>query len=256
MEAVHRNTAGKNRLFTKLIGTSDRFSHTLLLDVENSDGDMEPTDLTLTNAMYDENENTVYIYPGLLLPPMIPDNVSPAFAYAYFAIIGHELTHGFDSKGSQYDKDGHQRNWWTVADKMAFEQRQQNLIDCYDHMEMDPEHHPDCYGDGRRTLSENIADLGGFLAALDAYDDYLKAKRYFGKLYYDQLRAFYESFANLWSVQYSRDKFWTLYETDVHSHARLRVNGVVMNTDLWYELYDVDRNNYLYLPPERRTYIW
>ena len=57
-------------------------------------------------------------------------------------------------------------------------------------------------------------------------------------------------------VQYSSEKFWTLYDTDVHSHARLRVNGVVMNTDLWYELYDVDRNNYLYLPREHRTYIW
>ena len=123
-------------------------------------------------------------------------------------------------------------------------------------MEMDPDRYSGVYGDGRRTLFENIADLGGFLTALDAYKARLKADGYFGKVYDDQLRKFYESFANVWCIQYSSEKFWILKESDVHSHARLRVNGVVMNTDLWYELYDVDRNNYLYLPKDRRTYIW
>ena len=123
-------------------------------------------------------------------------------------------------------------------------------------MELDPERAPGVYGDGERTQTENIADLGGFLATLDAYKALLEREGYIGKLYDDQLRKFYECYAHAWCVRYGEEKFNVLVKTDVHSHARLRVNGVVMNTDLWYQLYDVDRNNYLYLPPERRTYIW
>lgn len=75
----------------------------------------------------------------LLLPPVMPENVSQAYEYALFVIIGHEFTHGFDNNGSQYDKLGNQKNWWTVADKMAFEDRRDNLVACYNHMELDPE---------------------------------------------------------------------------------------------------------------------
>ena len=84
----------------------------------------------------------------------------------------------------------------------------------------------------------------------------MKEEGYFGKVYDDQLQKFYESFGHLWCVQYDDNKFSILQKSDVHSHARLRVNGVVMNTDLWYELYDVDRNNLLYLPKNHRAYIW
>lgn len=70
------------------------------------------------------------------------------------------------------------------------------------------------------------------------------------------LRKFYESYAHVWCVQYGQMKFDILKKSDIHAHARLRINGVVMNTDLWYDLYDVNRNNLLYLPVERRTYIW
>ena len=105
-------------------------------------------------------------------------------------------------------------------------------------------------------MTENIADLGGFLTVLDAYQARLHEQGFGGEELKNQLRKFYESYAHIWSVQYGDDKFSVLQKTDVHSHARLRVNGVVMNTDLWYDLYDVDRNNLLYLPPERRTKIW
>ena len=123
-------------------------------------------------------------------------------------------------------------------------------------MEMDPQRAPGVYGDGDRTQTENIADLGGFLATLDAYKAKLEKEGYFGKVYEDQLRKFFECYAHVWCVQYGPEKFSILQTTDVHSHARLRVNGVMMNTDLWYNLYGVDRNNTLYLPQERRTYIW
>lgn len=255
-EAVHRNYRGIARLKGELMGGKDLFSYQLLQALFSSDNTFIPADLTLVNAMYTPFYNSVFIYPAMLLPPVLPENVSDAYAFSIFTMIGHEFTHGFDTQGAKYDKDGKQRNWWTVADQMAFEERRQNIIQCYNHLEMDPERAPGVYGNGERTQTENIADLGGFLTALDAYKARLKKDGFFGKVYEDQLRKFYECYAHFWCVQYGNDKFNILQKTDVHSHARLRINGVVMNTDLWYYLYDVDRNNYLYLPSERRTYIW
>ena len=256
VEAVHVNKRNVARLKTQLLGSQDLFSSMIVRMVMDSNLNLTPCDLTLVNAMYEPTYNSVFIYPALMMPPFLPAGVSDAYSFAVFAIIGHEFTHGFDTNGANYDKEGNKRNWWTVADQMAFEDRREAIIQCYNHMEMDPERAPGVYGDGVRTQTENIADLGGFLAALDAYKARLEREGYIGKLYDNQLRKFYESFAHVWCIQYDQAKFNVLKTTDVHSHARLRVNGVVMNTDLWYELYDVDRNNILYLPPERRTYIW
>jgi predicted metalloendopeptidase len=256
-EAVCRNNRGISKLMGYLMGGSDVFSYYITQSFINSNNEMQSSDLTLVNAMYSPNYNCVLIYPAVLLPPIMPDEgVSEAFQYATFVIIGHEFTHGFDTQGSAYDKYGRRHNWWTVADKMNFDDRKQNIINCYDKMPLDEGRDPSAYGDGERTQTENIADLGGFLTALDAYKAHLEAQGFTGENYKEQLRKFYEGFAYSWRVQYNDTKFNILVKSDIHSHARLRVNGVVMNTDLWYELYDVNRDNILYLPPERRTYIW
>jgi predicted metalloendopeptidase len=251
-EAVHRCDRGTTILKNHLLGGQDAFSYQITL----SQLGLSAADLTFVNASYSASNNAIFIYPALLLPPFLPENVSQAYEYAVFSSIGHELTHGFDTMGSQYDKFGNKRNWWTVADKMAFEERRDKLIDCYDHLEIDPLRAPGTYSDGTGTIMENIADLGGFLTALDAYKARLEADGYCGETYKAQLRKFFESHADIWKVQYSDAKLSTFPKMDTHSHARLRVNGVDMNTDLWYELYNVDRNCILYLPPERRTYIW
>ena len=256
VEAVHRNNRNNARLLTELAGGRDFFSYQISQPMMDSNSQLIPADLTLVNAMYSPEYNSVFIYPATLLPPVLPEHVSKACEYAAFTIIGHEFTHGFDTQGAKYDKDGNLRNWWTVADQMAFEERRENIIQCYSHLEMDPERAPGVYGDGDRTQTENIADLGGFLAVLDAYKLQLEKDGFHGEAYDNQLRKFYESYAHAWCVQYGEEKFSVIQKSDLHSHARLRVNGVVMNTDLWYQLYDVDRNNYQYLPPERRARIW
>ena len=255
LEAVYRNNHGTARLKGYLLGGKDAFSYQITTNLLAGTG-ISPSDLTLVNAMYSPTNNAVFIYPAVLLPPFLPENVSDAYSYAAFVSIGHEFTHGFDNNGSQYDKWGNKRNWWTVADKMAFEERRDKIVDCYSHLDMDPQRIPGVYGDGDRTQGENIADLGGFLTALDAYRTHLESEGYLGETLKLQLKKFYESYANCWRLQYSDAKLESIRKDDVHSHARLRINGVVMNTDLWYELYDVDRNNILYLPEERRTYIW
>ena len=254
-EAVHLNNRGVATLKHHLLGGTDVFSFFLTTATLGGSG-MIPVDLTMLNSFYSPGYNCIYIFPAFLLPPIMPENVSLAYEYAVFMVMGHEFTHGFDSTGSQYDKWGNKRNWWTVADKMAFEERRDLLVACYNHLEYDPERAAGMYSDGDVTQTENIADLGGFLAVLDAYEARLDADGYFGEVRNTQLRKFFESFADLWRVQYSDAKLATFPKNDTHSHARLRVNGVVMNTDLWYDLYNIDRNSILYLPKERRTYIW
>ena len=257
VEALHRLKAGNARLLASLIGGNDIFSYYLTMVLTDSNGDPVPMDLTLVNATYEPSYNAVTIFPAMLLPPMMPEGeVSEACYYAVFCIIGHEFTHGFDNNGSQWDKYGQKHNWWSVNDMMNFQDRKQNLIRTYNNMELDPQRDPLFFCDGDRTQGENIADLGGFLAALDAYMARLDAQGFSGETRNEQLRKFYESYAHLWCIQYGQKKFDILKKSDVHAHARLRINGVVMNTDLWYDLYNVDNNQLLYLPRERRAYIW
>ena len=132
--------------------------------------------------------------------------------------------------------------------------KSENVLACV--WEYDPVAYPGVFGDGKRTLTENISDLGGFLIARDAYETFLFEQGYNGAEYVKQLKKFYEAYADLYNMKYSPEKLSVIMSSDIHSHGRNRVNGVVMNTDLWYELYDVTRDNVLYLPPERRTYIW
>ena len=256
-EALHLVKAANARLYAMLLGGNDVFSYMLTQVAVDSNNNPMPTDLTLVNATYNPAYNCVTIYPAMLMPPVMPeDGVSEAYYYAVFSIIGHEFTHGFDNNGSQWDKYGQQKNWWSVADIMAFQDRKENLIRTFSNMELDPVRAPLVFCDGDRTQPENIADLGGFLAALDAYKVRLDEQGFRGKARLDQYRKFYESYAHLWCVQYGASKFDILKNSDVHSHARLRVNGIVMNTDLWYDLYDVHSDNLLYLPRDRRAYIW
>ena len=113
--------------------------------------------------------------------------------------------------------------------------------------------------DGKFTLSENIADLGGFMVAYDAYKNYLKNNGFRGEELVRQKRLFYQAYANLWRSSYSAD--FALYFTvgphqDVHAMERERINGIVMNTDDWYELFGVKPTDKLYVAPEKRIVIW
>ena len=257
VEALHRLKAANARLTAKLVGTDDLFAVRIMSSMQGPDEEPIPSDLTLVNALYMLSDNSISIYPAMLLPPLMPTgDVSEACYYAVFTIIGHEFTHGFDNNGSEWDKYGERRNWWTVADKMNFKERSETLVRTFNLLELDPERDPLVYCDGARTLGENIADLGGFLTALDAYQERLDQQGFTGETRNEQLRKFYESYAHLWCIQYGSNTFEILKHDDVHAHGRLRVNGVVMNTDMWYNLYNVNRNHLLYLPVERRSYIW
>ena len=257
IEALHRLRAANARLKVKLVGTDDTFTYNLLGSLKVASGRRSPLDLTLVNAYYNLPDNSITIYPAMLMPPYMPsDNVSEAYYWAGFSTIGHELTHAFDSNGSQWDKYGKLKNWWTVADRMNFEDRSANLVRTYNLLELDPVREPLTFCNGTRTINENIADLGGFLTALDAFQARLDQQGLTGEARNAQIRMFYEEYARQWRVQYGQNRFDIFKNSDVHAPARLRVDGVVMNTDPWYDLYNVNKNHVLYLPEERRAKIW
>ena len=256
VEAVHKLNVANNLLLKHLIGTTDVFSNSLTLITQQSPGHPIVTDLTFVNAFYRREYNCFVILPAMILPPAIRNDISEAHAYGTLAVAAHEITHGFDSEGAKYDAVGRLRNWWTVADNIAFKERQEQLITCFNLLEYDPVGHPGQFTDGQRTLTENIADLGGMHIARDAYIKRLQEQGFIGENFKAQLRKFYESYADLWCVKYSDEKLDSILSADIHSHCRLRVNGIVMNSDMWYDLYEVNRNHILYLPPEKRTHIW
>ena len=218
----------------------------------------EPTfNLAVNNAFYFSGTNSVIVLPSFLLEPYYDDKMSDAYFYAVTStVVGHELTHGFDDSGSQYDKDGNWRNWWTVADKMEFDERCKTLVECYNQLEVMPEELPGVYCNGEKTLGENIADLGGFLTGYDAYVARLEREGYYGEELKKQEHRYFQGFAEAWRSKYPAS--WAQQATMEDSHARTkeRVNGVVMNTDVWYSLFDISRDDKLWLPEERRTYIW
>ena len=256
LEAVHKLCKANALLHKKLIGTSDVFSNAITFASMDAKGLPVANDLAFVNAYYLRGFNSFVILPAMMLPPVTMPEASEAYAYGAIVIAAHEITHGFDSEGAKYDSDGRLRNWWTVADNMAFKDKQKLLIQCFNTLEYDPLNYPSKFGDGERTLTENIADLGGFMITLDAYLKRLDEQGFTGENRTAQIKKFYEAFAHIWCAKYSPEKLQNIITSDIHSHARLRTNGTVMNTDMWYDLYDVDRDNILYLPQERRTYIW
>ena len=161
-------------------------------------------------------------------------------------------THGFDNMGAAYDAMGRKANWWTSEDKAKFESRCQMMIDRYNEMEQ----LPGVPADGKKTLSENIADLGGFCLAWELWNNKLKADGQTGEALRYQQRQFLLEFVNLWRTISSEESLQTQLEIDPHSANHNRVNGIVRLTDEWYGLFGVKSGDKLYVAPADRVKIW
>ncbi len=185
------------------------------------------------------------------------------YASAYF--FGHEMTHGFDRRGAMYDKNGEEIPIFVdQADLDRFKQLSQQLADCYSSLEVMPDQLPGVFNDGNYTLGENIADLGGVEIAFEAYTNRLKRQGFEGNQLRLQQQRFYLAYAHLWQAKYNALYAKELTQgrnelgagKNVHSLERERVNGVVMNTDARYDLFDVKPGDKLYRKPEERVHIW
>lgn len=250
----------KFRLQAKMAGmkTSEASFHALII---------EQGPLTVLNAFYHPNYNAINIFPVWLMKPAYDPEQSDAINYCYYAVLAHEITHGFDSDGANYDKNGDIGSVWaSEADQQEFQRRTQLLAEWFSTLEVIPDELPGLHNDGEFTLTENISDLGGFELAYRAYTDKLKAQGVEGDALKQQQTKFYRAYGNLWRSKYTADyaKAATTGEgalsavksKDIHSLEKERVNGVVPNTDAWYDLFGVQPGDKLYLAPKNRIHIW
>ena len=222
-------------------------------------------DLTVANAFYMQNHNSMNITPIWFMEPYYQEGANEAFNYASYSVTGHEITHGFDTNGSQYDWQGDLGNLFAnETDQQEFLRRAQMLIDYYNQFEILPWSLPGVYADGAFTVGENIADLGGFLIAYETYLRHLREAGFTGEQYDLQRRRFYLAYAwqmhGKYSVMYAHDLTLGADDNpstkDTHSLLRERVNGVVMNTDDWYELFPIQPEDKLYRKDGDRVRIW
>ena len=210
---------------------------------------------TTYNASYDPNCNQLIIPPSFLMAPVFDATQNEATLYGTACVFGHEMCHGFDSRGSQFDEVGTERNWWAPDDEAAFKEKQQQLVRLWG----DLEQYPGQPANGVMTLRENMADYGGTTLALEAYSRRLRKQGFTGRYFDEQIKKFWLSRGMPVFVAEAERSLETLENAlynDIHSAGHNRVNGIVRLFDDWYRLYDVQPTDKLYLKPEDRVMIW
>ena len=205
------------------------------------------------NAYYNSSFNEIVFPAAILQPPFFDPAADLAVNYGGIGgVIGHEMGHGFDDQGSKSDAFGVQRNWWSEADRAAFDLRGDALVELYSSFQPVPGH----FVDGRFTLGENIGDLGGLSLAYRAYRTALGDQEapVLEGLTGDQ--RFFLAWAQVWCGKNREDALISRLKSDTHSPEQYRVNGIVANMDAWYEAFDVQPGDAMYIAPEDRIRIW
>ena len=203
------------------------------------------------NAYYDPTTNEICFPAGILQYPFFDMAADDAFNYgAIGSVIGHEMTHGFDDSGRQFDKDGNLRDWWTAADADGFNARANVLKDYFNNIEVAPNVH----ANGEFTLGENLADYGGITVAYTAYKNFGTPSDTIENLTADM--RFFIAYAGVWAQNIRDADALRLTKTDEHSLARWRVNGILPHIDAWYDAFGIVSTDKLYLAPEKRIKLW
>ena len=206
------------------------------------------------NAYYMPTTNEICFPAAILQPPFYNPNADDAVNYgAIGVVIAHEMTHGFDDQGSQFDKDGNMKDWWTAEDRAAFEKKTQVLVDQFNAIEI----LPGLFADGKFSLGENIADQGGLRLAFTGLTDFAWAEGrpedidgFTGE------QRFYIGYATLWAQNITDKEKENLTKNDVHSLGRNRVNATLRNIQSWYDAFGVTEEDAMYMPVEERVTIW
>ena len=207
------------------------------------------------NAYYSSVGNEIVFPAAILQPPFFNLSADDAVNYgAIGGVIGHEMGHGFDDQGSKSDGEGNLRDWWTAADKAAFEKLTGALVDQYN--ASCPLDEGKVCINGRLTLGENIGDLGGLSLAYRAYKMSLGGKEAPVIDGYTGDQRFFMAWAQVFRVKMREAALRQQLQTDPHSPGNFRINNIVRNFDEWYKAFDVKPGDKLYLPPEQRLRIW
>lgn len=205
------------------------------------------------NAYYNPTLNEIVFPAAILQPPFFDMNADDAVNYgAIGAVIGHEIGHGFDDMGSTFDGDGVMRDWWTEKDKEEFKKRTSALVTQYNEFKV----FPDLNVNGEFTLGENIGDLGGLSIALKAYKISLNGKPEPVIDGFTGTQRVFLGWGQAWLSKSREEALRTQVGTDPHSPAQFRANGVVRNIPEFYEAFNVQQDDSLYLAPENRVKIW
>lgn len=205
------------------------------------------------NAYYSPVMNEIVFPAGILQFPFFDPNADDAVNYGGIgAVIGHEISHGFDDSGSQYDKDGNLRNWWTAEDRSRFQAKADQLVQQFNDYTVQDTIHVN----GKLTLGENIGDLGGLSAAYEAFKmtKQGKSKKKIDGFTPDQ--RFFLAWAQVWRTNILPETEAQLILTDTHSPGKYRTIGAPVNMDAWYKAFKVKPGDALYIAPEDRIRIW
>ncbi len=212
----------------------------------------------MVNAYYNPTTNEICFPAAILQPPFYNPTADDAVNYgAIGVVIGHEMTHGFDDQGRNFDKDGNMINWWTEADAEAFQQKSQILVEQFNKIEVLPakEDQPAIYADGALSLGENIADQGGLRVAFTALQNALGETKPEPIDGFTAEQRFYLSYATLWAQNIRDEEAARLTKLDVHSLGKNRVNATLKNIQTFYDAFGITEGA-MFMPEEERVVIW
>lgn len=230
--------------------TDDVIARRVNKRVDKTEWGMTPQTI---NAYYNPTTNEICFPAAILQPPFFDPTADDAANYgAIGGVIGHEMSHGFDDQGSQFDKTGNQRNWWTAADKRNFDARTKVLADNFSAFEV----LPGVKVNGKQTLGENIGDNGGLNIALRALENAMKQNPLGVKDGFTPEQRFFLAWGRVWASNMAPEYVKYLLTVDVHSPNMARVNGALPQIDAWYKAFGVKKGDKLFLPKNKRAHIW
>ena len=205
------------------------------------------------NAYYNPTTNEICFPAGILQYPFFDMNADDAFNYgAIGVVIGHEMTHGFDDQGRQFDKEGNLKDWWTAEDAERFNTRAQVMVDFFNKIEV----LPGLMANGQLTLGENIADHGGLQVAYQAFKNATKDAPLSEVDGFTPEQRFFLAYAGVWAGNIRDEQIRVYTKSDPHSLGRWRVNGALPHINAWYDAFGITENDSLYIAPEKRVSIW
>ena len=205
------------------------------------------------NAYYNPTTNEICFPAGILQPPFFDMEADDAFNYgAIGVVIGHEMTHGFDDQGAQYDKEGNLRQWWSEDDTKQFRERIQVMRDFHDSIEVLPGLH----ANGSLTLGENMADHGGLMVAFQAFKNATKESPLPAIDGFSPEQRFFLAYANVWGQNIREEEIRKRVKSDPHELGKWRVNGQLPHIDAWYEAFGITEQDPMFVPKDKRVTIW
>ena len=205
------------------------------------------------NAYYNPTTNEICFPAGILQYPFFDVKADEAFNYgAIGVVIGHEMTHGFDDQGRQYDADGNLKDWWTASDGKNFEKRAKLYADFFDNIEVLPGLH----ANGKFTLGENLADHGGLQVAYNAFKNATAKKKLGEKNGLTPEQRFFVAYAGVWGQNITDQEIRNRVKRDPHSLGKWRVDGALPHVKAWYEAFGVKKGDKMFIPENERLELW